>query len=163
MSLDTALQCCLFKPRVPGKLLLLSVSVPTALTAMAPAGAQMAFTPPCSSTCQYQMGPNRLCRSELLAVPRGPGKSVAITMLEMTDVPKVTAGDVLKALVTKPGQAPAFFQRSVAHFIDGGCVCSMGGLVVRYVTHLHAFLLLHGAHGPASSAAAVVASGLPAH
>eukprot|EP00878_Enallax_costatus_P012808 GHUV01013375.1.p1 GENE.GHUV01013375.1~~GHUV01013375.1.p1 ORF type:complete len:357 (+),score=86.90 GHUV01013375.1:706-1776(+) len=96
--------------------LLLTTNVPrccwlSAYAALAPAGAHMAFTPPCSSACQYTLGPGHLCRSELMAVPASPGKSVAITMLEMTDVPKLTAAEVFKSIFMDPGNFPAMLQR----------------------------------------------------
>jgi hypothetical protein len=73
--------------------------------------ARMAFTPPCSVTCEYELSLQLRCQSELLLVPRGPGRSTAITMIEMTNAPSVTAGIVLQALLTKPGQVPGMLKR----------------------------------------------------
>lgn len=95
----TALVCCFAQPAA----------------ALAPAGAQMAFTPPCSSTCQYKLSDGRLCCSELLLIPKCPGKSVAITMMEMTSMPRLRLVDVLKALFTKPGQVAGLTKRSAIH------------------------------------------------
>jgi hypothetical protein len=73
--------------------------------------ARMAFTPPCSVTCEYEMGPQLRCQSELLLVPRGPGRSMAINMIQMTNTPSVTAGSVLQALLSKPAQVPGLLKR----------------------------------------------------
>jgi hypothetical protein len=71
----------------------------------------MAFTPPCSVTCEYDLGPQLRCQSELLLVPLGPGRSMAINMIQMTNVPSVTAGSVLQALLSKPAQMPGMLKR----------------------------------------------------
>ncbi|KAF6251152.1 hypothetical protein COO60DRAFT_1705010 [Scenedesmus sp. NREL 46B-D3] len=75
------------------------------------AAARMAYTPPCSITCEYDLSPRLRCQSELLLVPCGPGRSLAITMIQMTNAPAVTAGSVLQALMSRPGQVPGMLKR----------------------------------------------------
>eukprot|EP00775_Hariotina_reticulata_P006663 gene6663-6887_t len=39
-----------------------------------PAASRMAFTPPCSTTIEYELSPQIKMQSELLCIPRGPGR-----------------------------------------------------------------------------------------
>lgn len=61
---------------------------------------------------QYELGPY-LLQNDLLAVPAGPGRSVAYT-LGMSDAPKVTTGMLLQALFTNPKQLMPLMFRWVA-------------------------------------------------
>jgi hypothetical protein len=61
---------------------------------------------------QYELGPY-LLQNDLLAVPAGPGRSVAYT-LGMSDAPKVTTGMLVQALFTNPKQLMSLVFRWVA-------------------------------------------------
>lgn len=85
--------------------------LPMRMPAAMATAARMAFTPPCSITCEYEPAPGLACQSELLLVPRGPGRSLAITMIQMTNNSRVTAGSVLQALLSRPAQVPGMLKR----------------------------------------------------
>lgn len=58
---------------------------------------------------QYDLGPFML-QNDLLAVPAGPGRSVAYT-LGMSSAPRVTNWDIAKVLVSNPKQLmPTLFR-----------------------------------------------------
>lgn len=68
---------------------------------LSPSG-RVSFSPPSCVVYQYELGPYTL-QNDLLAVPAGPGRSVAYT-LGMSDAPQVTNGMLLQALFTNPKQ-----------------------------------------------------------
>jgi hypothetical protein len=70
---------------------------------------RVSFSPPGCVVYQYDLGPFML-QNDLLAVPAGPGRSVAYT-LGMSNAPKVSNLDILKTLFTNPKQLmPTLFR-----------------------------------------------------
>ena len=94
---------------------------------LSPSG-RVCFLPPGCVVYQYDLGPFML-QNDLLAVPAGPGRSVAYT-LGMSSAPRVTNWDIAKVLVSNPKQLmPTLFR--------WGCV-----LEGVYTAHMPSWLRL---------------------
>uniref|UniRef100_A0A383VN49 Rieske domain-containing protein n=1 Tax=Tetradesmus obliquus TaxID=3088 RepID=A0A383VN49_TETOB len=78
-------------------------------SAMAPGG-RVCFTPPLSVNYQYDIAPGIHMQNDLIAVPAGPGRSVAYTF-GVSNAAKVHKADIFKALFTKPKMVPLLLLR----------------------------------------------------
>ena len=87
-------------------------AVPVAAPVVLSPNGRVCFLPPGCVVYQYDLGPYMM-QNDLLAVPAGPGRSVAYT-LGLSNAPQVTNGQLLKTLLTNPKQLlPLLFR----------CVC----------------------------------------
>jgi hypothetical protein len=85
-----------------------------ACAALSPAG-YVCFLPPSAVVYEYTLhhfGPQYVMQNDLLAVPAGPGRSVAYT-LGTSSAPVVTNGDIVAAALRAPGQLPKMLVRCV--------------------------------------------------
>ncbi|KAF6264884.1 hypothetical protein COO60DRAFT_1698021 [Scenedesmus sp. NREL 46B-D3] len=78
-------------------------------SAMSPGG-RVCFTPPLSVNYQYDIAPGVQMQNDLIAVPAGPGRSVAYTF-GVSNTATVRRADIVKALFTKPKMVPLLLFR----------------------------------------------------
>eukprot|EP00879_Flechtneria_rotunda_P007034 GHRR01007384.1.p1 GENE.GHRR01007384.1~~GHRR01007384.1.p1 ORF type:complete len:451 (+),score=111.23 GHRR01007384.1:101-1453(+) len=86
---------------------LIAFEFPSALSP----GGRVCFTPPSTVVYEYDFGPYKQ-QTDLVAVPAGPGRSVAFTY-GLSTVPRIDNAAILKALFTNPKQLPMLLARAV--------------------------------------------------
>jgi len=98
-----------------------------AVAVLSPSG-RVCFLPPGCVVYQYDLGPYMM-QNDLLAVPAGPGRSVAYT-LGLSNSPQVTNGQILKTLFTNPKQLMPLLFRCAWRCMGPVGAAACGSMVV---------------------------------
>lgn len=95
---------------------------------LSPSG-RVCFLPPGCVVYQYDLGPTTMIQNDLLAVPAGPGQSVAYT-LGLSNAARVSNWDIVRVALTSPEQLlPTLFRCGQAVcFVACGCLLWLASL-----------------------------------